>query len=327
MNRSPELADHEETLTRGCGWVDVSQRTLIEVQGHDRTSFLHNLTTNDIRALKTDSGCETFLANVQGRIVGHGWVFCLSDQLWLATVPGQTNALISHLDRYLIREDVKLVDRAGRSSQLLLAGPHTGKSLAQLGTPPPEVALSHNRLVLADTPVDAFHVPAWASHATLLVLPSGDRARVIAALESVGVTQCAAEAVESQRVQAAFPAYGQDISTENLPQEVDRDQHAISFTKGCYLGQETVARIDALGHVNRLLKSLSWDDASELPPVAMPLQCEGKTVGQVTSVCWGSAAGKAVGLGYVRREHSSEGTELDTDLGPARVIPPRRHAS
>ena len=122
-------------------------------------------------------------------------------------------------------------------------------------------------------------------------------------------------------------SYGQDISTENLPQEVDRDQHAISFTKGCYLGQETVARIDALGHVNRLLKSLSWDDASELPPVAMPLQCEGKTVGQVTSVCWGSAAGKAVGLGYVRREHSSEGTELDTDLGPARVIPRRRHAS
>src|SRR5438046_8506879 len=104
------------------------------------------------------------------------------------------------------------------------------------------------------------------------------------------------------RIEAGYPLYGRDITDKNLPQEIDRDRLAISFTKGCYLGQETVARIDALGHVNRLLRGIKFL-TSAIPERGTELQSGGKVVGHVTSSCWSPGIGAPLALGFLRRGH------------------------
>src|SRR5439155_9007426 len=118
VNQPPP--EEYEALTAGAGVVRLNQRTLIELTGRDRAAFLHNFCTNDIRGLKPGGGCEAFITSVQGRILGHVLVFCGAETLVLETVPGQSDRLLTHLDRYLIREDVTLADRTGEWGELLL---------------------------------------------------------------------------------------------------------------------------------------------------------------------------------------------------------------
>jgi folate-binding protein YgfZ len=125
------------------------------------------------------------------------------------------------------------------------------------------------------------------------------------------------ELFEVLRVEHATPLFGRDISDDNLPQDVDRDAQAISFRKGCYLGQETVARLDALGHVNRKLCRLVFDTA-ELPVPGTALMQGEKQVGTITSAVHSPAYG-AIGLGYVRRECFAAGTLLSSEHGHVRV--------
>ena len=108
---------------------------------------------------------------------------------------------------------------------------------------------------------------------------------VQAALVAAGAVTCGSQAVEMARLEAGMPLFGQDITDDNLPQEIGRDQKAISFTKGCYLGQETVARIDALGHVNRLLVGVRFG-GSTIPGGGLQLRAGDKVIGHVTSAAW-----------------------------------------
>ena len=118
------------------------------------------------------------------------------------------------------------------------------------------------------------------------------------------------------RIEAGTPIFGQDITPDNLPQEVGRDAKAISFVKGCYLGQETVARIDALGHVNKILRGWTMD-GKELPVPLAKIEAEGKSVGVVTSSAFSKKRGCVVGLGYIRTAHAREGAEVRIATGAA----------
>jgi folate-binding Fe-S cluster repair protein YgfZ len=108
---SDQLAAEYRALTQTWGLVDVSDRTRIELTGRDRASFLNGFCTNDIQRLEPGHGCEAFLTNLKGRTIGHVFVTCGHDSLVLETVPGQAETILAHLDRYLIREDVQLLDR------------------------------------------------------------------------------------------------------------------------------------------------------------------------------------------------------------------------
>jgi folate-binding protein YgfZ len=120
-------------------------------------------------------------------------------------------------------------------------------------------------------------------------------------------------------LEAGWPWYGVDITEDNLPQEVNRNEQAISFTKGCYLGQETVARIDALGHVNRRLAGLRFD-ADDLPRPGLELRIDGKGVGTVTSAAWSPRWDRPIALALLRQKPSAVGTRLASDVGEAEVI-------
>jgi len=311
-------AEQYAALTRGAGLVDFSDRTQLELTGADRAAFLHNLSSNEIRKLAPGEGCEAFLLNVQGKIVGHVLVFC-GDSLVLETVPGEAEKLLAHLDRYLIREKVTLQDRSGDWAELLLAGAEAAQRLQSLGVTPPQKLLAHVAGQVAGHDVSLRAVEMAGAGSFLLSCERDELSAIREALLAAGFVACEEAAFDSARIEAGWPLYGRDLTADNLPQEIDRDRQALSFVKGCYLGQETVARIDALGHVNKTLVGLKFF-GSKVPAAGLEVTADGKTLGTVTSAAWSPRLSAPLALAYVRRGHNAPGQALQSSRGEAEVV-------
>ncbi|MBI3462406.1 MAG: aminomethyl transferase family protein, partial [Planctomycetes bacterium] len=343
-----------EAARESAGLIDLSHRTKLELTGRDRASFLHNLCTNDIKALAAGRGYEALITSVQAKVLGHVYVFASPESLVLDTAPGQAERLLGHFDRYRIREDVRWQDRSAEWAEVLLSGAGarqllespcaetstgfaargptnvsplvspppqpspTGGEGVVLGQPQEETAsapslpqevLQHRRVALGETEawvrrVDWTGVPGY-----LLVCRAAQGSQLAQALFDAGAVPVGRGAFEVLRIEAGTPLYGRDITDDNLPQDVGRNAQAISFTKGCYLGQETVARIDAYGHVNRQLVGLKLD-APEVPPPRAGIFRDGKNVGQITSSSRSPRLG-SIALAYVRRGNEAPGTRLE----------------
>ena len=317
---SAEFQTQYNALTHGAGLVDFSDRTQIEFTGADRAKFLHNLCTNAVRDLPAGRGCEAFVLDVKGHIVGHVFLFVGPESIVLETVPGQAEKLLAHFDRYLIREDVQLHDRSTDWAELLLSGPSAAAILTNLGAKVPENRLDHNPAEIAGVQVWLRRVDLAGPGGFLIACRRDDFPAVQNRLSS-DAAPCGQEAFETARIEAGTPLYGRDITAENLPQEIDRDRLAISFTKGCYLGQETVARIDALGHVNHLLRLVKFSGEA-IPPAGTELQAADgdKPIGHVTSSCWSSKLNAPIAIALIRRGHHEIGNQLKSHFGIAEVI-------
>lgn len=308
---SAEVLAQYSALVSSTGFADLSSRTQIEFTGADRASFLHNLCTNEVKKLPVGEACEAFITNVQGRTIGHGYIFCRPEALVFSTVPGQGEFLLAHFEKYHIREKVEIRDRTSEWGELLLF-----TSLA--------AAIETRSVSEAPSPTRSasealFRIPFLGSDSCFLSAPLGDIPLFIAALRTSGGMECSPEAVEMARLEAGTPLFGRDITDKNLPQEVARDQQAISFTKGCYLGQETVARLDALGHVNQLLCGVHFR-GDIIPTAGTELRSGERVVGHVTSADWSVRLAAPLALAYVRREQAAVGTLLSSPSGESQVI-------
>lgn len=311
-----------EALTERAALVEPFERTQIEMSGPDRATFLHNLCTADIRKLEVGTGCEAYVTSVQGKTLGHVFVFAGPESLILDTVAGQGELLINHLDHYLISEQVELHDRSQPWSEMLLAGKGSAALAAELGRQePPQAALSHGPWQVAGKSAWLRRVEITNGGGFLISTRREDGPAVAAAVLEAGAARAGHEAFEAARIERGFPLFDKDVSAKNLAQEVGRDEQAICFVKGCYLGQETVARIDALGHVQRMLVSLRFAD-SAVPKPGTELSVGETVVGQVTSSTYSPRDKAALALGYVRRGHNQPGTELTSPVGPAQVVVP-----
>jgi folate-binding protein YgfZ len=306
-----DLHDYRH-LTQDCGLVDLSDRTQLELSGGDRQRLLHNLSTNDIQRLQPGQGCESFITSVQGKCLGHVFVFAGQQSLIVETSPAQADTLLSHFDRYLINDDVQLHNHGDDWGELLLAGPAALALLRSLTADwALDVQYAHQAIPLRETTVWARRVPMTAEPTFLLACLRDELSGVRQQLQAAGAAACGAAAFHALRIEHAFPWYSWDISDKNLPQEVGRDAVAISFQKGCYLGQETVARIDALGHVNRLLVALHCAQA-EVPSPGDELTLDGQAVGTITSSAYSPRLQSGLALAYVRSQHADPGTTLQT---------------
>ncbi len=315
-----DVVSQHTALTRGCGVIDVSDRSLIELTGKDRQSFLHNMCTNDIKRLTPGDGCEALFTNPQGKVLGHVFVFCQADSLVIDTVPGQSSALLAHLDRYLIREDVQLHDRSDQWSELLVSGTESPRVLESLmGDEPPQQPMSHSTTAIRGAEVRVCYSQFSGKHSYFIRCAATVLQSVMQALEAGGATKCGADAMDIARIETGSPLYGRDITERNLPQEVGRDDPAISFVKGCYIGQETVARIDALGHVNWLLVGVKFT-GDEVPTSGTELSRDEKVVGHVTSAAFSPRLNTPIALAYVRRGSTEAGTALESSIGSSEVI-------
>jgi folate-binding protein YgfZ len=312
MNSHPtsEQLQQYEALRHKAALAALDSRGEIVLSGADCASFLHNFCTNEVKALAPGQGCEAFFCNLQGKILGHGYIFRCQQSLSIDTVAGGREALASHLDRYLIREDVTISDRTAEAAKLLLCGPKAVELLTALsGSAPSETLLSHRQAKIGDVTLQIRCLPYVLPRSYCLVCDPARLAEIRERLLAAGAVACSPEVLEAARIESGAPLYGTDITDANLPQEVARDEPAISFQKGCYLGQETVARIDALGHVNRQLVGVRLE-GDALPPAEATLTSDDQPVGQMTSAAWSPQLKAVLVLAYVKSKHAKPGTVL-----------------
>lgn len=311
----------------GVALFDLSHRGKVELTGPEAAVFLHNLLTNDVKGLPYSHGCEAFLCNVQARVLAYALVYRLKvfddqaflsshDSFWLDVDPGVGDKVARHLDRHLISERAEIADRTLSFAHLHLAGPRAPALLGQDGfkdLPPGE--LMQNGWG-ADTVQfrrnDRLGVPGYD-----VVCPAAKAEWYWTHWVGGGAKPAGLEAHEVLRVEAGTPVYGKDIDEGHLAPEVGRTAQAISYAKGCYLGQEPIVRVRDLGHVNRVLAGLRLEGAEPAARGAK-LWRDGKEAGQVTSSVYSPGLGSAVALGYVRRGSTDPGTALEVEAGAGR---------
>ncbi len=315
-----DVASQCQALRDGIGYCDLSGRTQIELIGADRAKVLHGLCTNDIKRLAPGDGCEAFLTNAQGKTTGYVNVFCTPQSLIIDTNPGLAAEMIPALDRYIIREDVTLVDRSNDWGEVLVSGSRaTSLFESQFAGSIPAQRVGIAEGAIGDIQVQLRCLPYASSECFFVCCDVSQVAGLIAWLRQADAVECGCEAINVARIEMGVPVYGQDVTIDNLPQEIARDEFAISFTKGCYLGQETVARIDALGHVNRRLSGLKFAGTT-VPPPGTKITVDGKQLAQITSSCLSPRLNAPLALAFVRRGSDKPGTIVSTEFGDAEIV-------
>jgi len=266
--------------------------------------------------LKPGAGCEAFVTNVKGRVLGHVFVFAGDDSIWLETVADVASTLIAHLDRYVITEDVVITDRSEEWGELFVAGPTSRTRVGKCGI---EFDLSldaHAIVKTRESSLSVRRVDMTGEEGYLLSVPRKNLGAVWARLAKTEITLAGQTAFEVLRIEAGMPLYGIDISDDNLAQEVSRTKQAISFTKGCYLGQEPIARLDALGHVNRELRGLRFSVPISLEAGTDVLAEDGdEAIGRVTSFAQLSASAAPVALAYLKCQYATPGSVVSVKTG------------
>lgn len=298
---------------------ELGDRTQFELAGTDRHTFLHNFCTNDIKSLPIGRGCEAFMVNIKGRILGHIFVFAGPDSLWVETTANMGATLVPHLKRYHLLENLEITDRSATAGEMFVCGPNAVERMKSLGIDATAlvewqhfsttVSLNDVSVSLSVKRVDLFQTPG------LLVTAARPQIELLVnQMTAAGIALGSNAAFEALRIQAGFPVVGVDLTDENLAQEAMRTARAISFNKGCYLGQEPIARLNAMGHVNKQLCRVQIESTV---PLSAPLRLvspsdPAKELGTITSVAVWPMSMKGVGLGIIRSAFSAPGTTLQT---------------
>ncbi len=283
----------------------VPEAFRIDVVGSDAVAVLHNLTTNDVRHLEVGGGCETFFTNVRGQVLVHGIAVRLQDRMSVVGLHPDPTAVAEHIDRYIIREDAQVLDRSEETITLLLAGKglmEMLRSVAEAVGAPGPVSDQGTPAGIGPLPASPDLVPVrlpWRRPMIWINAGADLAGAVQQAVQSTDAHRLTRAEFEALRIESRWPKPGAEIGDKTLPQELDRDSQAISFTKGCYLGQETVARLDARGQVQKklcLLRLPAGTSARGSDPVLSGAQ----EVGRLTSVA-GHPDGTQVALAYLKR--------------------------
>jgi folate-binding protein YgfZ len=303
-----------EALRNGAAWMNLSARARIEAWGRDRARFLHNVTSNEVKKMAPGAGAYAFVLTPQGRIQADVCLFAFADHFLIDTEPELREKVPQLILRYKVADQVELKDVTGETAAIGLEGPASAAVLATLSAPVPPAGYAHlpwNDSTIADVTITG--QPGFR-----IFCPLGQVTALTGRIEAAGAVAATAEDARVVRIENGRPLFGVDIRETSLPQETQQ-MHAVSFTKGCYLGQEIVERIRAQGQVNKLLSHLEID-APEAVPAGTRLIAGDADVGEVTSSVYSPQYGKVVGLGYVRRQHAAAGTALRAGDFQARVI-------
>jgi aminomethyltransferase len=308
-----------EALRTGCGAFSLAWRSRVNVTGKDRVRWLHNMVTNNVRDLPSNRGKYNFVLNAQGRILGDMYIFNRGESLILETDAGQVEMLLSTMKRFIIMDKVEMVSAGESTTALGICGPKAESVLTEAGINVAgmeplelkEVSLDGLAIVLVRGPEQR---PDWFE-----IWIDSDKAQDCwRRLTQAGAQPVGSEALEVWRILRGIPNYGQDIRDRDLPQETEQTQ-ALTFTKGCYIGQEIVERIRARGQVHRKFAGFVF---GEQVPATGKYESEGRAVAEITTTATVPTTGdkKNIGLGYVRREALSAGPKVNLNGVEATVV-------
>ncbi|HXL20925.1 MAG TPA: glycine cleavage T C-terminal barrel domain-containing protein [Candidatus Dormibacteraeota bacterium] len=322
-----DIAAEERLAMESVALIDKNYRAYLAFTGPDRVRYLNAILTNNVKDLEAGAGSVSLLLNPQGRILAEIETYAFEDRLFCVSYAMIRQRLIEWLDKYIIMDDVTLTDETERFGTLALEGPKaaevvkklTGLELAALG-----------ELSLTETKVDGIgcrlgkRSPGGVAVAEFLA-ERGDLLKLWGALEAAvrreGGGPIGFQALSARRLAQGIPWFGYDFGEQQIPHEAGLEQSHISYTKGCYTGQEIVERVRSRGQVNRVRVLMKFA-GSELPGAGEPLLADGKEIGRVTRSAFSHALGAVIGMGYVRRENSAEGSALQWAGNTATVINP-----
>jgi tRNA-modifying protein YgfZ len=293
-----------EALRSRAAWIDFSGRGQIKATGEDRGRLLHAMSTNDVNRLEAWCGLYAFFLTAQGRIIADANIYNLGESLWLDTEPENREKLVAHLDKYIIADDVTLEDESENWAVVGVEGPEALELAAQLGQ---------------DVPRSDYEIKPWGAGFAVRVgatgpiglrifLPAREKSTLISQLERLAIPQATPEETKIVRLENGRARYGEDVSERYLVQETQMVS-AVSFNKGCYLGQEIVERVRSRGQVHRLLTPVRIRD-TDLPEPGTKLRVGQKDAGEITSAAYSPALNEVVALAYLRSEHTAKGTQF-----------------
>lgn len=291
----PAVAPPPQALGGLLTWADLGERSIVAARGPDAARFIESFTTASVMGLEPGQGTETMFTDPRGWVLALAAALRVEDGLLIDAESGLGERLRDHLEHYHIRERVELVDASSDHAAVLLAGADAGDWLAGQGVAPPARLFSHAEARLAGCDVRIVRVDWWTETDWLVHCAATDHHRLVAELRDRLGAPAEAATIEAARIVRGTP-HPADIREKTLAQELGRDARAISFTKGCYLGQETVARLDALGHVNRRLAILT---APEPLQAGAEIRCGEESCGVLTSAAPAATGTGTVGMGLV----------------------------
>lgn len=305
-------------LKQSVGLLDFSFRSRVCLIGADRIRFLHGQVTNDVKRLRGGEGCYAALTTAKGKMQSDLNIFNLQEELLLDFESGLTALVSERLNKYIVADDVQVVDVAPHYGLLSVQGPKAAVVLQSIGRFDrlPDKPLTI--VSIADATTGDWYV---ANHARVgsvgydIFVPDAALEtavnKLLTAVKSVGGSACGWDAFEIARLEAGIPRFGVDMDESHLASECGIENRAISYSKGCYIGQEVLNRIHSMGHVNRELRALHIStDVQNLPKRGDKLFHDGKEVGHLTSVAFSPELKCGVALGYVRRESNAVGNVL-----------------
>jgi aminomethyltransferase len=304
--------------------LDKNYRAYLSFTGADRVRYLNAVLTNNIKDLPPSHGIVSLLLNPQGHILAEIETYAHPDRLFCVSYAMIRDSLVQVLDKFIIMDDVTLTDETHLHGTLAVEGPAaaslvsdlTGLDLAKL-----------DELATQDVRVDA--IPCSLTRRSPGEFPGAEflapRKDMEALWQILAEKACALgggpvgyTALSAIRLEQGIPWFGYDFGEKQIPHEAGLQDSHISYTKGCYTGQEIVERVRSRGQVNRARVGLLLT-GSAVPPANAPLTTAGKEIGYVTRAAFSPALASAIGMGYLRRENAAPGSQFEWSGGAARV--------
>ncbi len=304
------------------GIFDFSFRAKFSAKGNDRVRFIHGMVSNDVRSLTPGHGIYATLLDARGHILADLDIYCQQDQLLIDTDVDLIEKVLQTLNHYNIGGRVPL-ERLPLSA-ISVQGP-IARSVIQAvfgGSLPGPEAFSHipasfdgnDAIIVRSSNTGEPGYQVWVPEERALSLWE----TLLDCGKSAGLLPCGSKALEILRIEAGVPEYGSELAEDTLPLEAGLT-NALSFTKGCYIGQEIVERARSRGHVNWKLAGI-FVDAKEAPASGEKILKDGKEVGEITSACLSPTLGRTLAMGYVRKEASDPGTKVTLASGSEAAI-------
>ncbi|HEV8268434.1 MAG TPA: glycine cleavage T C-terminal barrel domain-containing protein [Thermoanaerobaculia bacterium] len=323
MSESPTVFD-DRPLRSGAALFDLTGRGAIHVKGRDRYDFLQGLVTNDVKKLAAGSGCHAALLTPKGRMVADLVVLDTGETLEIDCEPSLVEALPPMLSKFIFFQQVEIEDRTPQTAVFHLAGPDAETSLGRLGIGAlPFDPHHHVSATIGSVPVEIVYELRTGAIGFDVRTSRVNAEDVKKILTGAGGEPSPSDLFEAARIEACIPRWGADLDESVMPNEAWFERDAISYSKGCYIGQEIVARLKTYGHVNRHLVGLHVEDGKEIAPGDELYANEAK-VGAVTSVARSARLQKVVALAFVKREFEERGTPLSVRAAsgdvPAAVV-------
>jgi len=311
-----------EIVRNGAGFLALSQ-SVLRFQGSDLVEFLQGSLTNDVKTLNPEKGLKACHLDVKGRLLATLTLFQGRQGIWAFTSARETDSLKQGIKNTLFLSQSELEDLSGQFVWIFFIGARAGDLISKVFGLKTELGpLAHRSTTTFGFEGELLRDPDWEYPAYLWLVPRSKQDPAFAALKKepfdFPVDELSPEVYEILRVESGIAAFGVDTNEKTLPPEANLDEGYISYTKGCYVGQEVIARIKHLGHVNKRLAKLKLDVSEPLSP-GLPVLSDEKEVGTLTSSVYSPRWNSVLGLSIMRLEASESGKKVKVKAGDREI--------